>query len=133
MRLTLLVTALAGCATVASAQSAIVGHVLENGRAVEGAEVYGLRSDKSIAREAMTDAMGRFRLAPLSAGLYTVAVRKVGYRSAEQHAVRVAEGETVSLSVSLARSPRQLSTIWVVTSPTSINPGTPEMPVRLDH
>src|SRR5437867_4287354 len=133
MRLTFLVTALAGCATVASAQSAIVGHVLENGRAVEGAEVYGLRSDKSIAREAMTDAMGRFRLAPLSAGLYTVAVRKVGYRSAEQRAVRVAEGETVSLSVSLARSPRQLSTIWVVTSPTSINPGTPEMPVRLDH
>src|SRR5262245_18756968 len=97
MRLILLGAAFAGYATVASAQSAIVGSVLENGRAVEGAGVYALRSDRSLAREAITDSVGRFRLAPLSAGLYAVSVRKVGYRSAEQPAVRVADGDTVTL------------------------------------
>src|SRR6266516_3824473 len=119
--------ALMGSATVASAQSAITGTVLESGKPVESAGVYAVRSDQSIAREATTDAMGRFRLAPLSSGLYTVAVRKVGYRSAEHAAVRVADGQTVSLSVSLTQAPRQLSTIQVVTSPTSINLATPEM------
>lgn len=133
MRLLLLGATLVGYATVASAQSAIVGKVFENGRAVEGAGVYALRSDRSIATEAITDTIGRFRLAPLSAGLYTVTVRKVGYRSAEQHAVRVADGETVTLSVSLAQSARLLSTIVVVTSPTSIDLATPEMPRRLDR
>ena len=34
-------------------------------------------------------------------------VRKVGYRSAEQRTVRVAEGQTVSLSVSLTQAPRR--------------------------
>jgi hypothetical protein len=92
-----------------------------------------VRSDKSLAREAITDVDGRFRLAPLSAGLYTVTVRKVGYRSAEQRSVRVPEGQTVSLSVSLTQAPRQLSTIQVVTSPTSINASTPELSLRLDR
>lgn len=131
MRLTLL--ALVGFATVASAQSAITGKVLENGLPVASATVHAVRSDKSFAREAITDADGRFRLAPLSAGLYTVTVRKVGYRSAAQSAVRVPDGQTVSLSVSLTQAPRQLSTIHVVTSPTSINASTPELSLRLDR
>ncbi len=131
MRLTLL--ALVGFATVASAQSAITGKVLENGSPVASATVHAVRSDKSIAREAITDSDGRFRLAPVSAGLYTVTVRKVGYQSAEQGAVRVLEGQTVSLTVSLTQAPRQLSTIQVVTSPTTINASTPELSLRLDR
>jgi len=131
MRLTPL--ALVGFATVASAQSAITGKVLDNVVPVASATVQAVRSDKSIAREAITDADGRFRLAPLSAGLYTVTVRKVGYRSATQSAVRVPEGQTVSLIVSLTQAPRQLSTIQVVASPTSINASVPELSLRLDR
>jgi Carboxypeptidase regulatory-like domain len=131
MRLTPL--ALLGFATVASAQSAITGRVVENGAPVSSALVDAIRLDKSVAREALTDTAGRFRLAPLSAGLYTVTVRKVGYRSVTQEAVRVADGQTVSLSVSLTQAPRVLSTIQVVTSPTSINAATPEMALRLDR
>src|SRR5439155_2164297 len=88
---------------------------------------------KLLAREAITDAEGRFRLAPLSAGLYTVTVRKVGYRPAEQAAVRVAEGQTVTLIVALTQAPRQLSTIQVVTSPTSVDASTPELTQRFER
>src|SRR2546423_1521313 len=129
MRLTPLV--LAGFATVASAQSAITGKVLENGTPVASATVHAVRSDQTVARETSTDTEGRFRLAPLSAGIYTVTVRKVGYRSAAQQAVRVADGQTVSLSVSLTQAPRQLSTIQVVSTPTSINASTAELSLRL--
>ena len=127
------VIALVVFATAASAQSAITGNVLENGKPVESAAVYAERSDKSIARESITDPQGRFRLAPLSPGLYTVTVRKVGYRSAEQRAVRVAEGQIVTLSVVLTQAPRLLSTIHVITSPTSVNASTPELTMRLDR
>src|SRR6185503_1398208 len=133
MRLTFLALLVGGIASTASAQSAIAGTVLDNGRPVEGAAVYAQRSDNSIAREAITDASGGFRLTPLTPGLYTVTVRKVGYRSAEQRAVRVAEGQTVSLGVLLTQAPRQLSTIQVVTSPTSIDASTPELTTRLDR
>jgi uncharacterized GH25 family protein len=122
MRLTPL--AFLGCASVAAAQSAIVGRVVEDGVPVPSAEVHATRSDSSITRDAITNADGRFRLAPLTAGLYTVTVRKLGYRSARETAVRVAEVQTVTLNVSLTRAPRQLSTIEVVSSPTSIDAST---------
>ena len=125
--------ALLAIARAATAQSAIVGLVLDNGKPVESAAVYAQRSDKSIAREASTDAGGAFRLAPLSAGIYMITVRKVGYRSAEQPVVRVADRQTVTISVVLTQAPRQLSTIQVVTSPTSVDASTPELSVRLDR
>jgi hypothetical protein len=131
MRLTPL--ALLGFATVASAQSAIVGRVLENGTPVPSAAVYATRSDSSIARESITGADGRFRLASLTAGLYTVTVRRVGYRSAREDAVRVAEGQTIVLNVSLTRAPRLLSTIEIVSSPTSIDASTAASSTRLER
>ena len=131
MRLTPL--ALLGFATVASAQSAIVGRVLENGAPVPSAAVYATRSDSSIARESITGTDGRFRLASLTAGLYTVTVRKVGYRSAREDAVRVAEEQTIVLNVSLTRAPRLLSTIEIVSSPTSIDASTAALSTRLER
>ena len=113
--------------------SAITGTVLDNGKPVEAATVHAERSDKSVARDALTDARGMFRLAPLTAGVYTVTVRRVGYRSAELPGVRVAEAHTLNLSVSLTQAPRQLSTIHVVTSPVQIDATTPELTMRLDR
>src|SRR5258708_21127608 len=114
MRLTPL--AFLGFATVATAQSAITGRVVENGTSVSSALVDAIRLDKSVAREAVTDAEGRFRLAPLTAGLYTVTVRKLGYRSVTQQAVRGAEGQTLSPRPSLTPAPLLLSPIQVVAS-----------------
>jgi hypothetical protein len=113
--------------------SAITGTVLDNGKPVEAATVHAERSDKSVARDALTDARGMFRLAPLTAGVYTVTVRRVGYRGAELPGVRVAEAHTLNLSVSLTQAPRQLSTIQVVTSPVQIDATTPALTMRLDR
>jgi len=131
MRLTPL--AFLGIATVASAQSEIVGRVVENGVPVASAGVSARKSDNSVAREALTNADGRFRLASLTAGLYTVTVRKVGYRSVAEDAVRVANAQTVTLTVSLTQAPRRLSTIEVVSSPTSIDVSTTALATRLER
>jgi hypothetical protein len=124
------------CASSASAQgtSAITGRVLDPQRAaVTEATITAVRSDRSIAREATTAEGGTFRLAALAAGSYTIVVRKVGYRSAELPGVRVAEGQTVTLDVTLTQAPRQLSTINVVTSPVTVDATAPSLTVRLDR
>ncbi|MEX2154467.1 MAG: TonB-dependent receptor [Gemmatimonadaceae bacterium] len=121
-------------AAPALAQGTITGTVLgTDNRPVDAASVSAIRSDRSIAREAVTDARGTFRLAQLSPGVYTVTARKLGYRSAELPGIRLAEGQALSLNVTLTQAPRQLSTIQVVTSPTSIDASTPELSVRLDR
>src|SRR6476659_10241968 len=119
MRLTLLLLATLGA--TAQAQSAISGVVLDAGKPVDAATVHAERSDRSVVRDAVTDSLGRFRLGPLTPGSYTVSVRRVGYRSAELPNVRVPEARVVYLSVALTQAPRQLSTIEVISSPTSID------------
>ena len=101
--------------------------------AVTEATVTAMRSDRSVAREVTAGDGGAFRLAPLTAGIYTIVVRKVGYRSAELPGVRVAEGQTVTLDVTLTQAPRQLSTINVVTSPVTVDASAPSLTVRLDR
>ncbi|HEU4994386.1 MAG TPA: TonB-dependent receptor [Gemmatimonadaceae bacterium] len=133
MRLTLVLMALAALPITSTAQSAVTGTVLESGTPVEAASVFAARSNKSIAAEAVTDSLGRFRLAPLAAGLYTITVRKVGYRVAERAGVRVGEDQTVSVSVALTQATQQLSTITVISTPTSIDASTPELSLRLDR
>lgn len=133
-RLAALLVLLSAASASAQGTSAIAGKVLDAERnAVIDATVTALRSDRSVAREATTAEGGTFRLAPLTAGTYTVIVRKVGYRSAEQPGVRVAEGQTVTIEVALTQAPRQLSTINVVTSPVSVDVSAPSLTVRLDR
>lgn len=115
------------------AQSAIIGTVIGTSGPVEGATVQAQIADRSIARETVTDARGAFRLAGLPAGLYGVSVRRVGYREARLSGVRLAEDQTLSLSVTLTQAPRQLSTIQVVSSPTTIDATTPELTMRIDR
>lgn len=120
-------------APVARGQSTIAGAVRDNGKAVDNATVHAERTDGRVSRDAVTDSAGHFRLTSLSSGVYTVSVRRVGYRSAEITPVRVAEGRTVSLDVELTQAPRQLSTIRVVTSPTGIDVSRPELTMRFDR
>jgi hypothetical protein len=132
--LALLCAATATSAAYAQGTSAISGRVLDNQRAVvTDATVTAIRADRSVAREVSTSEGGAFRLAPLTTGIYTIVVRKVGYRSAELPGVRVPEGQTVTLDVTLTQAPRQLSTINVVTSPVSVDVSAPSLSVRLDR
>jgi hypothetical protein len=117
-----------------SAQSAITGTVLgSDNRPIDAVSVSAVRGDRSVAREATTDGQGAFRLGGLTPGVYTVSARKVGYRSVEQAAIRVPAGQTVNVVVTLTQAPRQLSTIEVITSPTSVDASTPELTMRLDR
>ncbi|MGH7680117.1 MAG: TonB-dependent receptor [Gemmatimonadaceae bacterium] len=121
-------------AAPAYSQSAITGTVIGNdGRPVDAVTVTAVRADRSVAREAVTDVRGTFRLNELLPGVYSVTARKVGYRSAELPGVRVAAGQVLDVSVTLTQAPRQLSTITVVMSPTAVDASATELPVRLDR
>ncbi len=123
------------CPAAAFAQSsAILGRVLaRDSGAIGDATVRIVRSDGSGARDALTRPDGSFRFDALSAGIYTVMARHLGYRSAELSGVRLAAGQTVEIQVRLTASARQLSTMQVVASPITIDVMTPEIPVHLDR
>ncbi|HJQ19700.1 MAG TPA: TonB-dependent receptor [Gemmatimonadaceae bacterium] len=116
----------------AAAQS-ISGTVRDASNVIPGATVRAERADHAVSRDAVTDSDGRFRIGPLQAGLYYVTARRLGYRTAELLNVRVADGQTVQITVLLTQAPRQLSTISVVTSPTAIDASTTALNVRLDR
>ncbi len=125
---------LALTSTTVLGQGAIAGIVLDpDRRPVEAAAMRAARTDGGLVRDALTDSRGAFHIAGLPPGSYTVTVRRVGYREAVLPAVRVAEGQTVSLSVTLTQAPRQLSTIQVVTSPTAIDVSRPELTMSIDR
>src|SRR5688572_18840481 len=118
---------------IVAAQGSIAGVVVDDDRRpVAGASVVALRGD-TVAREVTTDSTGAFRLAPLAPGIYAVSARRLGHRGAEQPNIRVVAGQTVTLTVLLTRAPRQLSTIQVITSPTSVDAGTPELTISLNR
>lgn len=115
------------------AQGVIAGIVTDPGRRPVASAAVRAARDGGTVREALTDGQGAFRLAALPAGLYTVTVRRVGYREAELPLVRVAEGQTVSLSVVLTQAARQLSTIQVVSSPTAVDVSRPDLTISIDR
>jgi CarboxypepD_reg-like domain/TonB-dependent Receptor Plug Domain/Gram-negative bacterial TonB protein C-terminal len=63
----------------------------------------------------VSDTIGRFRLAGLPSGPTTLQVRRLGYRAASM-AVVIEEGVTGSVTVTLARLPRELDPVVVEAS-----------------
>lgn len=119
--------------SVLLAQGAIVGIVVDAERRPVAATAVRAVRDGEVVRDGLTDGQGAFRLAGLPAGLYTVTVRRVGHREAELPFVRVADGQTVSLSVVLTQAARQLSTIQVVSSPTAVDVSRPDLTMSIDR
>lgn len=116
------------------AQATITGRVAtEDGRPIPDASVVARLGAGTTGREAVTDSAGEFRIGGLAAGVYTVSVRKVGFRSAGQAALRLAEGQTRRLEVTLTTAPLQLSAVRVVSSPTAVDLTTPELTTELDR
>lgn len=80
-------------------QGTVTGRVLsaERGTPLEGARVTLVEA----GRAAFTDESGRFRFENVSGGGHTLRVQMIGYRAVERD-VRVREGETTEVEVSLA-------------------------------
>jgi hypothetical protein len=116
------------------AQGTLAGRVRsDDGRGVAAATVTVRGGGDGSVRETVTDSGGAFRLGGLAAGSYEVVARKVGYRSATQRGVRLADGQILRLDVLLSDAPRQLSAISVVGSATSVDVSTPALPTQLDR
>jgi Ca-activated chloride channel homolog len=62
---------------------------------------------------AMSDSLGRYRLADLPAGRYTVRVSAIGYRTQEVTGVPVTAGAATQLEFTLARSPVETQEVTV--------------------
>ena len=111
----------------------IAGTVLnEAGGPVSDAQVHAARTDGRLARDAVSDAKGEFRIAGLGAGFYTLSVRHIGFRAAEHPELRVTAGHVADIRVLLVQSARQLSTVRVVSSATTVEAGTPAISTRVD-
>ncbi len=74
---------------------------------------------------AQTDAAGRFTLASIPIGAYTVVASKAGYVDARLSAVGVGAGSTVHVSLVLAAWPTSTPTATVTTSPAPLSTATP--------
>jgi hypothetical protein len=93
------------CAAPASAQvlASLDGIVSDSsGAAVAGAAVNAAPADTGISRETTTDPSGRYRLADLPIGVYTVTVTKGGFQDAVRPGVHLVVGQRATLDVSLA-------------------------------
>jgi hypothetical protein len=93
----------------ASATGAVVGIVRDSsGALVLGANVVLI----GTAIRTVSDSVGRFRLAGLPSGPMALQVRRLGYRAASV-TVLVEDGVAASVSVTLARLPRELDPVLV--------------------
>jgi len=101
--------------------------LLGSGLAAEGGRVAGRVVDRETGRPvpsalvqvmgrpeaATTDLDGRYRLGPLTAGVYAVRVAFIGYQAGQIDSVRVAEGETSLADFALTAVPFELSAVSV--------------------
>jgi TonB family protein len=98
--------------TTGSATGALVGVVRDSsGAIVLGANVALI----GTAIRTVSDTVGRFRLAGLLSGPTVLQVRRLGYRAASV-SVLIEDGVTASVTVTLARLPRELDPVMVEAS-----------------
>lgn len=84
-------------------------------------------------RALRADAMGRFTIDTLPAGVYDLTVRRVGFRTATLAALRVVGGRTTEVRVVLAQSAARLSTVSVVASAITVDASTASQVERLER
>ncbi|MEN9509719.1 MAG: hypothetical protein RLZZ621_2282, partial [Gemmatimonadota bacterium] len=102
---------LATSAGVAQAQGTLTGSVIDSvsGLSMTGASV----SIESVTRGATSDRSGRFVIAGLKAGEYTVVARYLGYAAAQQR-VRITDGQFSTVTFRLASAKTTLGEVMVV-------------------
>lgn len=100
--------ALIVCLTIAHAafaqggRSEISGTIVDAGKAVlPGATVTATNEGTGLARNAVTDAGGKFTIAQLLPGTYTVSAELSGFQGAKHTGLVLAVGQTLSVSLTL--------------------------------
>jgi hypothetical protein len=106
--------------------------VTEDGKPAAQTTLQISRNDGNAPQTATADALGEFRLAGLSPGLYRVTARRIGFREARLTSLRIVAGQTTDVRVMLTASPTQLSTVEVRATPTSIDATTTEVARRIE-
>jgi hypothetical protein len=101
--------------------------VSEEGAPLSESTVRLTQTDGTATYAVTSDSEGIFRVGTIEPGLYRVSARRIGFREAELPLLRVVAGQTAEIRVTLTRSPTQLSTVRVVSSPTAIDATTTEM------
>lgn len=83
----------------------ITGRVTEapSGAPIADAEVFAIRTDRSVASVTRSNPDGEYRLSDVAAGTYVVSVRRPGFQPASAPAVTVAAGATVNVAITMSR------------------------------
>src|SRR5687768_5364965 len=80
----------------------LVGLVRDNSAAViPGASVVATHEGTGVAREGMSDAIGKFVLAALPAGPYSVRIELSGFKTISQRGIQLGAGQTVRQTFTL--------------------------------
>jgi hypothetical protein len=106
---------LAAQVTTGSVSGVITG---QGSQPVEGVQVQVLSSATGLTRGVATNASGRYLIAGLETGTYTVTARRIGFAPQSQ-TVRVALGQTSRVDFSLAEQATQLSGVTVTATAAS--------------
>jgi len=113
---------LAALLALALAAGDVTGAVTDsaNGKPLAGADVVVSKNAQVVARTS-TDAFGRYRIHDLSAGVYQLEVRMIGFRPAAKQ-IEIAEGGgEVAVTFQLSAAPVQLQTIEVAGAPVAVD------------
>ena len=130
----LLSVALTAVATAQTDQTGILkGQVVDqNGTPVDGAEVAVALEDGSYPGRSLTDRYGAYRIGFLKPGLYTVTVRRIGYRPVVNPGVRIRADQTTTRDVVSESAPVQLEAITVQAAEPLIERSTQQFNTTVD-
>ena len=103
---------LAAQATTVSLQGAITG---SDGTVPQAAQVEVRSRETTVARAALADEAGRYRVLGLAPGIYDIGVRAIGYRQQRREGVRLVVGQHATVDFALERGAVELAPT-VVTS-----------------
>jgi hypothetical protein len=132
--------ALACASTPAFTQGSIAGQIraADTHAPLVGA-IVSINGSSGASRVAQTDDQGRFTLAPVSDGTYTLNVRRIGYAPGSIHRVLVDGGASVPVSGELEPAPASLDSVLVrsasaaAASPAQLSPVPPRAVLSRDE
>jgi len=105
-------------APLAAQEGGLAGRVISADAAapVSGARVEAVSTAGQVVAGTLTDASGRFRLASLASGSYSVVVNMIGYEARRIEEVRIEAGRTTEIEIEMISRAVQLNPIVVSAS-----------------
>ena len=131
------IVALACASTPAFTQGSIAGQIRAAGtHAPLAGAIVSVTGSSAVTQ---TDERGRFMLAPVSDGAYTLFVRRIGYAPTSIHHVVVSDGASITVTGELETAPPSLDSVLVqstfaaAASPAQLSPAPPRAVLSRDE